>query len=96
VKNYYVALGLNFRGEEEFPAKKFFWCSSGNFIFAELPECNSNQDIKSRLEGMSTLFTGEFDKILIDAAETGEVGRVIGNEDDEDMIRLPPKHITGF
>ena len=38
VNDYYVAVGLIYLGVSDFPSKKFFWCSSANWIFAELPE----------------------------------------------------------
>jgi len=36
-KDYYIALGLNFRENFEFPKKTFFW-SSNDFNFSDLPE----------------------------------------------------------
>ena len=30
-KDYYIALGLQLKGEYEFPKKKFFWCSGSNY-----------------------------------------------------------------
>ena len=39
-RDYYIALGVNDKGEYEFPKKRFFWCSSMNYTFSELPGYN--------------------------------------------------------
>lgn len=38
--DYFIAVGLNFRGKIEFPTKKFYWAKSDTFEFDELPEVN--------------------------------------------------------
>ena len=39
VNDYYVAVGLTYTGKQDFPTKRFFWCSSStNWGFAELPK----------------------------------------------------------
>jgi len=38
-KDYYIAVGLKFRKQFEFPHKKFYWASN-DFNFADLPEIN--------------------------------------------------------
>lgn len=60
-KDYYITLGLNFRGQFEFPEKKFFW-SSTDFSFALLPEING--EYSSEVDAIRTLFTGSHEKIL--------------------------------
>lgn len=35
-----MAVGLIYQGQFEFPQKKFFWCLSGDFNFAQMPELN--------------------------------------------------------
>ena len=35
--DYYIALGLNFKGNYEFPHKDFYWASSSNYVFSPLP-----------------------------------------------------------
>jgi radial spoke head protein 9 len=39
-RDYYIALGLKCKGQYEFPLKKFFWASSTNTHFSELPSYN--------------------------------------------------------
>lgn len=38
--DYYIALGLTYKGKFEFPTKKFFWCLTGDYEFKEMPELN--------------------------------------------------------
>jgi len=54
-KDYYLAVGLNFRGYYEFPNKRFFW-SSSDFSFSELPPLNL--EYKDRVDGIRTFFSG--------------------------------------
>jgi hypothetical protein len=35
--DYYFALGINFKDHYEFPEKKFYFCTSANFNFEQLP-----------------------------------------------------------
>ena len=87
VKDYYVALALDFANlDEGFPRKKFFWCSSSNFSFSALPEVISKH--VSKFEQMNTYFTGEYDRTLIEGVGPATVI-------DEDMgLILPPKSVT--
>ena len=38
--DYYIALGLNYKGHYEFPQKQFFWAVGGEIIFKPFPELN--------------------------------------------------------
>jgi radial spoke head protein 9 len=60
-KDYYIAVAIFFR-ENFFPKKKFFFCSSVNFIFAELPEMNLHHLKDADL--YNTYFIGNPDIIL--------------------------------
>jgi hypothetical protein len=35
--DYYIALGINYLGKQEFAEKTFFWCNGENMKFSELP-----------------------------------------------------------
>ena len=63
-KDYYIALGLKYKGFYEFPFKKFYWATSGSYKFEPLPL----QDGKNRKEanGCETLFFGEHEKVLVE------------------------------
>lgn len=69
-----------------FPAKRYFWCSSQNFIFASLPL--PLEKYTPAFEIMRTYLTGEYDKVLI---QTGNAPVVI---DALENIVLPSKHVT--
>ena len=53
---------MNYSGQYEFPVKKFFWCTSANYEFAELPELN--QQHEPNADKLATPFFGEPEKIL--------------------------------
>lgn len=66
VNDYYVAVGLKYIGVSDFPTKRFFWCSGATqWAFAELPK-PFVQLGKGLFERISTFFTGEFDRVLVD------------------------------
>lgn len=61
-----MAVGLNFVGESDFPTKRFFWSSTAtNWAFAELPKPLAHLG-KGLFERIQSIFTGEFDRVLID------------------------------
>ena len=72
--------------EASLPEKNFYWCSSCNFTFSRLPTVKPEQ--ASQLTELSSLFSGEFDTVLI---ESNEPPKVI---DAAAGIILPPKHLT--
>jgi len=41
--NYYIAVGISYKGSYEFPKKTFFWCSEKNdFVFEKMPLINEH------------------------------------------------------
>jgi radial spoke head protein 9 len=36
--DYYIAVGTNCHGQIGFPQRRFFWCTSQNYVFSEMPE----------------------------------------------------------
>lgn len=100
-KDYYVALGLNFREQYEFPAKKFFW-SSNDFKFSELPAMNAEH--RSRADTFRQPFVGRPEEILIEAKgehqppkkhrEEAKDRDPLADSDDDLDIRASPKNFT--
>ena len=68
------------------PAKSFYWCSSTNFIFSSLPK--PSQATVEKLRAFPSMFTGEFDQVLVQSMEAPKV------IDAAAGIVLPPKHLT--
>ena len=68
------------------PRKDFFWCSSSNFIFSSLPTVGAEQS--KELSNIHSLFSGEFDTVLVDSQEPPTV------IDAASGIVLPPKNLT--
>jgi len=79
-KDYYVALGLKFKNQYEFPLKKFFW-SNDEFKFAELPPINKEH--KDKVDTFRTLFSGDHTKILIKVTDDEE------NPDNKPKDEIP-------
>ena len=107
VKDYFIAIGINFKGNYQFPTKDFFWASSSNYAFAKLPDMLDQH--KGDIDAISTPFTGEHDLILkenenkpAEEAEnpdpTGEESKeeqpAAAEESDADVaIKIPPKNL---
>ena len=62
--DYYIALGLNFKGCYEFPHKDFYWASSSNYLFTPLPEMLDQH--KADVDLLKDTFSGEPDKVLVE------------------------------
>lgn len=91
VKDYFIALGLNFNGMTGFCTKSFYWCSSANFNFASLPVVDPKNI--ATLSSFNGLFTGEHDKILKEA-EVSEQQEIFVEEDDALPLVIKGKNIT--
>ena len=89
IRDYYVVFYYGRSRPETanaVPPKHHFWCSSTNFTFSNLPEPSA--EASEKLGGLTTLFSGEFDSVLV---ESNEAPKVI---DAAAGIILPPKHLT--
>lgn len=65
-KDYYIAMGLNFKNQYEFPKKVFFWCGE-DFNFAPFPEVKS--EYADQVDQFRGMFIGQPDHVLIKVAE---------------------------
>lgn len=106
-KDYYIALGVNFKGQYEFPTKKFFW-SSNDFKFSELPAINP--EYKDKVGAIRQPFSGKPEEILIavggdqEEEQPPEPPQQVDDEpkekdpladtDDETEVKIPPKNFT--
>lgn len=61
-KDYYIAVGYFFKGNANFPKRKYFACTSNTFIFSELPEIQKHH-LKD-FSKFNTYFIGNPDIIL--------------------------------
>jgi hypothetical protein len=96
IKDYFLVYSLDHSmkakdsvGEDRvatMPIKCFYWASSSNFVFSSLPQVAA-ASVAPLIE-IRTLFSGEFDTVLIESSEPAKViDAVMG-------IILPPKHLT--
>lgn len=89
IKDYFLALAIDQKEIEGFPQTSFYWCSSGNYNFAQLP--NVNEESAQFIEGINSLFTGEYDKIL---KESSEPAQELALDDDAIPLVIKGKDIT--
>ena len=64
-RDYFLAVGLRYHGQYEFPNKRFFWCNSVTWTFSELPSVNPNDSEKA--DKFNSFFIGDHAKVLIEA-----------------------------
>jgi radial spoke head protein 9 len=93
-KDYYVALAIFFRDQYLFPRKKFYFCSSTNFVFSELPEV-CDHHLKDFLK-FNTYFIGNPDIILQMYSSEEDSHFNINDEEKEDEFKpkLVLKNLT--
>lgn len=88
IRDYFVCYHVQASTHECLvPPKKFFWCSSTNFIFSALP-APSAAAAQKFASFPNYMFTGEFDQVLVQSSEPAKV------IDAAAGIVLPPKHLT--
>lgn len=86
MKDYYIAMTVNYRGHNEFAHKRFFWCNAATWTFAELPPLSeSDREFAQQFNGF---FTGETDRILVEAPEQAPDEDQLGDEEQEDRDSL--------
>jgi radial spoke head protein 9 len=88
LKDYYIAMTLNFKGHQEFPLKRFFWTNNQIWTFAELPEVGQTE--VKLAEQFNSYFSGEHDKILVEVGRP-TVHQFARDEDEDDPVPLDPR-----
>ena len=90
-KDYYISKALYYKGFQNFPKKKFFFCSSSNFIFSELPDIQSHHI--DNFYKFNTYFIGNPDIILekYETEQNKNLEEVIG---DTFKPKLKKKNMT--
>jgi radial spoke head protein 9 len=89
--DYYVAMGVNYLGHQEFAKKTFFWCTGDNMNFSELPP-SLRHTCQAVLDQVQSVFTGEFDKTVVEANGISQFAYI-----DKDVLaktKLPARGIT--
>ena len=79
-KDYYISKALYYKGFQNFPKKKYFFCSSSNFIFSELPDIQSHHI--DNFYKFNTYFIGNPDIILekYESEQNQNLDEVIGEK----------------
>jgi radial spoke head protein 9 len=78
-KDYYISKALYYKGFQNFPKKKYFFCSSTNFIFSELPDIQPHHI--DNFYKFNTYFIGNPDIILekYESEQNKNLDEVIGD-----------------
>lgn len=89
-KDYYISKALYYKGSQNFPKKKYFFCST-NFIFSELPDVQPHHI--DNFDKFNTYFIGNPDIILekYDLDQNKNLNEVIG---DTFKPKLKKKNMT--
>lgn len=107
--DYLIAMAVFYEGKYEFPVKKFYWASSNDFKFEELPE--TLEQHTEYINKYNDFFTGDPAKILesLEAAggegedaaqeepaegEGEKVDDLQDTESEDDAQKVPPKNMT--
>ena len=91
-KDYYIAKASYYKGYPQFPKKKYFFCSSSNFIFSELPSLNPHQI--PNFHKYNTYFIGNPD-IILEKYDSGNSSNFDEeNEGDSFRPRTKKKNMT--
>ena len=79
-KDYYISKALYYKGFQNFPKKKYFFCSSSNFIFSELPDIQPHHI--DNFYKFNTYFIGNPDIILekYESEQNQNLDEVIGEK----------------
>ena len=90
-KDYYISKALFYKGFQYFPKKKYFFCSSSNFIFSELPDIQPHHI--DNFSKFNTYFVGNPDIILekYESEQNQNLDEVIG---DTFKPKLKKKNMT--
>ena len=90
-KDYYISKALYYKGHKNFPQKKYFFCSSTNFIFSELPDIQPHHI--DNFDKFNTYFIGNPDIILekYELEQNKNLDEVIG---DTFKPKLKKKNMT--
>jgi|ETNmetMinimDraft_30_1059905.scaffolds.fasta_scaffold66724_1 radial spoke head protein 9 len=81
--DYYIAQGLNFKEQYEFPKKVFFWCGQ-DFNFAEFPALK--EEFADRVDQFRGLFVGQHNRTLIQASKVEEVAEEVPQDQEGEKI----------
>ena len=91
-KDYYISKALYYKGFQNFPKKKYFFCSSSNFIFSELPDIQPHHI--DNFYKFNTYFIGNPD-IILEKYESGNASNFDEeNEGDSFKPKLRKKNMT--
>lgn len=88
--DYYIALGVNFHGKQDFACKSYYWCTGDNLKFAELPCPLVNCGLL--FDQVQTMFTGEFEKTIVHSNGSSEC--LFIEADLFSKVQVPPRGLT--
>ena len=61
--DYYIAMGVTYKGQYEFPTKTFYWCTAANWSFKKFRELNTQH--KEKYNSIQGGFKGDGKHVYI-------------------------------
>jgi hypothetical protein len=68
--DYFVAVSYLYSGQYEFPQKRFYWATSKDFEFQDMPDLNDQH--KEFINREASIFEGNPKKKLVTVKKEGE------------------------
>ena len=63
-QDYYIVLGLDYKGHFNFPLKKFYYATAPTYVFSPMPQ--PNEQYKKNVDECDAMFFGDPEKILVE------------------------------
>ena len=94
--DYYIAMGVTFKHQFEFPTKTFYYASSNDFIFKKFRDINTQH--KDEYDKLTTAFTGDPALVIIKderersaEEQAAEAAKVQAEEEKRDELADTPE-----
>ena len=85
--DYYIAMGVSYKGQYEFPTKTFYWCTGGVWAFKKFRELNTQH--KEKYDGIVGGFRGDGKHVYIQVDGHREEGEEAVKEEKSEKERDP-------
>jgi len=86
-QDYYVAMGVTYRAQYEFPTKTYFWATSKDYTFKKFRSLNDQH--KDKINGFQDGFKGDGKHVYIEVAGHRDEGQELSVEEKSEKERDP-------
>lgn len=85
--DYYVCMGVTYKGQYEFPTKTWYWCTSSNWSFKQFRGLNDQH--KEKYDGLPGGFRGDGKHVYVQVDGHREEGEEAPKEEKSEKERDP-------